>query len=284
MFGKACSNVGLGMLQRAWTILLAAMALLGEVAPREVGASCDVIPPAGPSFRGTVANTNRPFARPGDWVTLTLDATCHGSSPGFSGTAADQVVTVVFTPPAGGLRNVVALAENCAAVDTATCAARPDVAKAVCFPMNELGAPVALDRLDQRTLRFRFPDTDAQLLPAADDLGWTGPATIAVTAAGQPLPCQLASSACSTQMGALACVDALFDNNGTRRTSRRHSGGRGRAGNRATQEAGAGEGAGEGGVQLRPGLPVLPDGSSRRAGRSQRLLKAPAAASATSPV
>src|SRR5262249_11123254 len=147
-------------------------------------------------FRASLGNSDRPFARPGDWVTLTLDAMCDAASPGFSGTAANVVVSVIFTPPAGGPRNVVALATNCAAVDTASCAAQPDVAAPTCLPVNLPADPVALEIVDQRTLRFRFPDTDAVFVPPNDNLTLTGPATVAVSPVGQPLPCQLAGAPC----------------------------------------------------------------------------------------
>src|SRR5436309_3109413 len=67
--------------------------------------ACNIIPGTEKAFRSTLATADRPFARPGDWVELTLDPTCHSASPGFSTAAADQVVTVVFKP-ANGPRNV----------------------------------------------------------------------------------------------------------------------------------------------------------------------------------
>ncbi|MGH7786007.1 MAG: TolB family protein, partial [Candidatus Binatia bacterium] len=180
-----------------------------------VDAGCDVIPPAVESFRGTMGTTDRPFARPGDWVRITLDPACHNGSAGFPALASGAVVTVVFTPPAGGQRHVVALATDCGAVDLPSCVARPDVADAFCLTVNGPGGPLGLEPIDQRTLRFRFPDTDEQFAPPGDDLTFTGPASVAVTAAGAPLPCSLASQPCSRAGGLLACVDALYAENGT---------------------------------------------------------------------
>jgi len=136
--------------------LRVAMIVVCAGAARAAWATCNVIPSAALTFRGTLGNTDRPFARPGDWVTVTLDAACHGASPGFTGAASDTVVTLVFTPPAGGPRNVVVLATDCAQVDTAVCAAQPHVAGAACLQVNGPGAATVLERVDQRTLRFRF--------------------------------------------------------------------------------------------------------------------------------
>lgn len=182
-------------------------------AARPADAGCNVIPPAVESFRGTLGSTDRPFARPGDWLRLALDPACHGGSAGFAAAAGDHVVTIVFTPP-GGPRNVVALAENCGAVDTATCAARADVESATCLEVNGGGAP-GLEVIDSRTLRFRFPDSDGLFRDGDDDLTFSGPATIAVSAAGAPLPCGLASLPCTRVDGLRACVDRLRAENGT---------------------------------------------------------------------
>ena len=49
-----------------------ALSLLALASARESLAACNVIPPATPSFRSTLASTDRPFARPGDWMKLDL--------------------------------------------------------------------------------------------------------------------------------------------------------------------------------------------------------------------
>src|SRR5881296_804782 len=64
-------------------------------------ASCNLIPGTTTAFRGTLGTVDRPFARPGDFVRLSLDPTCHRSSPGFLAGADDHVVTVLFAPPRG---------------------------------------------------------------------------------------------------------------------------------------------------------------------------------------
>ncbi|MGH7895196.1 MAG: hypothetical protein ACREQL_11050 [Candidatus Binatia bacterium] len=189
------------------------MALLAGL--RRADAACNIIPPALPTFRGALGSTDRPYARPGDWVRLIRNPVCHGDATGFLGATGDQVVTIVFEPSAGGPRNIVALSTNCAAVDTATCGALPTVDTATCLPVNGVGTPVSLERLDDNLLRFRFPDTDDLLLGASDDVTFAGPATIAVTALGAPLPCGLAGATCTGQTGLRACVDALFAGDNT---------------------------------------------------------------------
>src|SRR5262249_50042865 len=68
-------------------------------------AACNVIPVASQTFGASQTTIDRPFAGPGDVVTLGLDPTCYTVEHTFSTTAGDQVVTVVFTPPEGGPRN-----------------------------------------------------------------------------------------------------------------------------------------------------------------------------------
>lgn len=181
-------------------------------------ASCNVIPGTTTAFRGVLGVADRPFARPGDFVTLTLDPACHGGSAGFTAAAGEQVVTIVFTPPQGR-RHVVVLAADCEALEAErrACAARIG-ATVTCRRANAPGAPVDLEtvaRDGRRALRFRFPDTDALFLDPEDDLTLTGPVTLAVTRRTAPLPCALADTACPGPSGVLACVDALFATEGT---------------------------------------------------------------------
>jgi hypothetical protein len=133
-------------------------------------------------------------------------------------------VTVVFRSPAGP-RSVEVLADDCAALEgrRRSCEERPDVGSATCVVATRLapdsaGGTVALPEilaLDEHRLRFRFPDSDAILLPAEDDLVFTGPAAIAVTAPDDPLPCRLASEPCRAEGGLFACVDALHAQDGS---------------------------------------------------------------------
>jgi hypothetical protein len=209
------------------------LSFLALASVREASAACNVIPPALPSFRSTLASTDRPFARPGDWMKLDLGLACHAAAPDFASRALDNVVTVVFTPP-DGPRTAVVLKESCAGFESAqgACAAQLGTGgRAFCLPTGGAASPsVAVE--GPRTLRFRFPDTDALLRAcvgglvsgapctgdadcvgggacssgADDDLTFTGPATILVTRAGAPPDCR---AACDAQGGA-PCVDELL--------------------------------------------------------------------------
>src|SRR5262249_27204525 len=131
----------------------------------DANAACNVIPAAQTTFRGTLGSTSQPFATPGDWVEVSLDSRCDGEgSPGFTGAGANQVVTIVFTPP-NGPRNVVTIAGDCGALEASrqACEARDDIDRAVCIPVNGPGQLRAIKRVDARRLQFRFPDTDSVL-------------------------------------------------------------------------------------------------------------------------
>ena len=185
-------------------------------------AACDAIPSARQTFRSTTASVDRPFAKPGDWVEIEIDEKCHGAER-FPDAAADYVVTIAFVPPADfvagtePVARVVALAkrppEIQAQVDA--CRARPDVASVTALRVNRPDRPKDVERRDERTLAFRFPDTDALLGAPDDDRTLSGPVRIAVTRAGEPLPCELASRGCGAVSGALACIDELFADDGS---------------------------------------------------------------------
>jgi Tol biopolymer transport system component len=176
-------------------------------------ACCNVIPGTTQSFRASQTTIDRPFAGPGDFVELTLDPTCSPVAREFSLQPADQVITVVFTPPHGALRNVIVLAVDCAAIAPALaqCAASAGVSPQ-CLPLSVAASDVQV--IDPHTLRFRFPDT-SPFLDSTTGLTFTGSATLAVTASGDALPCNLARQPCSAQPGLLACVDDLFATDGT---------------------------------------------------------------------
>ncbi len=188
-------------------------------------AACNVIPGTSRSFRGELGSADRPFAGPGDFVELRLDAACDATRLTDANgdgrvDATDFVVTVVFTPPddAAGSVNMVVLATDCQAADVARCRGSADFATVTCLEANRPGDPIALEVVErdgERSLRFRFPDTDPLVLGPDDDLTFAGPATIAVTAAGDPLPCALARSACAAQPGLVACVGRLLARDGT---------------------------------------------------------------------
>ncbi len=228
------SRCDCSVLQRIAFIATLFVGISGSAFPAR--ATCDAIPGTQQSFTSTLATTDRPYAEPGDWVRLSRDPVCHAASPGFATPPGEQVVTLVFTPP-GGARHVVALASDCGALESrrASCEERSDVATATCLAVNPGGQPTDLVVPDPDHLRFRFPDTDALFATCSggptpgtpclrnsecgggicatgqnDDRTLTGPVVIAVTRAGEGLPCELASASCSEVDGLLACVDRFF--------------------------------------------------------------------------
>jgi cysteine-rich repeat protein len=216
------------VLARSTCSIALACTLVSTFAHHPVHAACNTIPSASRAFRGALGSTDRPFAAPGDFVELRVQReTCDGASEGIQPTAAAHVVTLVYAPSDAGPRNVVVLTTDCGAVEgaRASCAARSDVAAATCFEVNGVGQPVGVvvgERDEQRRLLIRMPDTDLLLAPDGDDLTLSGPATIAVTLAGQALPCELASARCAantTLPGLVACVDEIFVRDGTCRTT-----------------------------------------------------------------
>jgi len=198
-------------------LLLAVRCLFG--APAE--AACNIIPGTTRTFRGARGVVDRPFAGPGDPVEIRLQPGCDDASPGFSSTATDQVVTLVFTPP-NGPRNIVLLAASCDDIEAQrqACAAAPGVANATCVAFNQTGTAPAVEISERdglRRLRFRFPNTDGLVDAADDGRTLSGPVAIAVTAAAAPapLPCDLGSMSCQQHEGLLACIDSLFAIDGT---------------------------------------------------------------------
>src|SRR5262249_11716666 len=174
-------------------VLLVAL-LVGASNPRAARPACNLIPQRSTSFAGVVGVTNRPFSAPGETVEVSLRR-CD-ASPGFSAVAGDQVVTLLFTPTGNGPRTVVVLATDCASLSTAlqTCGGTQGVSSAVCRTVAP-GAALAV-RTGGRALDFRFPDTDDLVETSSDRRTLTGPATIAVSRATDPLPCQLATNPC----------------------------------------------------------------------------------------
>src|SRR5439155_22745340 len=186
-----------------------ALALL-LVSGRRGFAVCNVIPGTTQTFSATQTTVDRPFAGPQDFVTLGLDPTCYAVERTFSTNPSDEAVTVAFTPRQNGPRSVVVLAPSCTAA--ATC---PGAARTTCLETNQPGRPLDVEVPDAQHLRFRFPDTDALVREATDALTLTGPVTIAVTRAGDPVPCALVTHPCADQTGLLACVDTLLAADGT---------------------------------------------------------------------
>ncbi len=191
-----------------------------------VHAGCNLIPQAQPAFRGALGTLDRPYAAPGDFVDVNVrPSLCDGTSPGVGSFPSDQEVTLLFTPSDGPRRVVVLTTAPCASLAgrLTTCEDTPGIASGgvACVQVNQPGDPIGVgvpvvDGVSH--LRFRFPDTDALLPPAGDRRGFTGPVTIAVTTAGAALPCGLATSTCENSaraLGLVACVDDLYDADGT---------------------------------------------------------------------
>lgn len=181
--------------------------------PWFAAASCDQIPGTANTFRGTLGNLSRPFVGPGDYFDVGLGSTCDSTSPGFASSAAEHVVTFVFQPPEGP-RNIVVLAADCNSLldETAACAAEAGVARVTCQSSTQggvLGVEL-VERGGKRRLRVRFPDTDALVGGPNDGRTLTGPTAVAVSHAGDPLPCGLASATCEEQSNVVACVDHFF--------------------------------------------------------------------------
>jgi len=200
---------------------------------RSAYAICDVIPGPTAEFRGALGTLNRPFAIPGvtgEQIKITLDfAGCDSASGGFldlggaAGAEDDYFVTLLFEPP-NGARNAIVLTTsgNLTACTSAVANALPALGggSASCrvVPPGTLQLRVP----SPSELELRFPDTDADLAPDGDDLTFTGPTTVAVTAVAAPVPFGLASARCADTPGLVACVDELYPDDGTCDNSAAH--------------------------------------------------------------
>ncbi len=200
----------IGTLARPAVSLVASIYLALGGPTQSADASCNQIPGTVGTFRGALGTVDRPFASPGDTVSLRLSQACDGDSSGFAESADQHVVTLLFTPPIGE-RSFVFVAQDCARLEAerTRCAAAPGVTRAVCVtPDPSLG--LAADRNGPR-LQFTVPDTDAILAPDADRRGLSGPAAIAVSRADAPLPCELARQDCANLTRAtIACIDRFY--------------------------------------------------------------------------
>ncbi|MCI0636987.1 MAG: hypothetical protein L0206_24190 [Actinobacteria bacterium] len=203
-----------------------------SVAPfSEADATCNVIPRATREFRGALGAANRPFASPGDFVRVRVrPAVCDGASTGFvdldpdGDRADDYVVTVLFDPPdAGAPRNAVVLAEDCTSpamtAELATCDTTLGAGTVSCVDVDGGAGASGLVVPDDENLSFRFPDTDDRVGTAIDDQTLTGPAKVVVTDVNAALPCDRATTRCANATGVVACVDELFEIDGTCRTA-----------------------------------------------------------------
>ena len=199
--------------RRALVAVVASCILLAAAAGAR--AACNLIPSASQTFRGTLGSTDRPFAGPGEFVELRIrPQVCDGASLGFLSTNPDQyAVTIVFTPPGAGPRNVVVVATDCTGIGTCGGAA-----STTCDPAGATGLAIVTRDGEQR-LQFRFPDTDALLGTASDGRTLTGPVTIAVTPRAAALPCALVTSPCSAVSSLTACIDDLYRLDGSCRAT-----------------------------------------------------------------
>ena len=195
-----------------WTIAVAVAAAAAGAPPAHAG--CNLIPGTAKTFNATLGATNRPFAAPGERLELRTRP-CDATAP----LAGNQVITVVFQPLNGAPPHAVALTAD------ASCSTNIDPKKAACDALLGgagrttcvAGAAANLQLVNRdgvSFLGFTFPDTDAQFGTPTDDLTFAGPAAIAVTAPGDPLPCGLATASCAAQTGLVACIDDFFASDG----------------------------------------------------------------------
>lgn len=191
------------------------------------GAACNIIPAAKASFRGFAGSVNRPFAKPGDWVEVSLAGGC-AASPGFVGQPSDFVVLLVFAPISGarhlvGLTSTPELVEprldECVGSSGVEFVSTPPSVLA-CGPGQAAGCGFILK--NERTLSFRFPTVHAVAIsPDGDPISLgprVGPVKIAVLRAGAPIPCELATTSCRLMpesAGLLACIDDLYADDST---------------------------------------------------------------------
>jgi len=184
-------------------------------------ASCNLIPQAQQTFRGARGAADRPYAAPGDFVELSLrPGVCEPAGAAFSATADDHIVTLVFTPPNNGPTRIVFLStDSCTSSDNLARAASCGATPASCVQVNQMGQPPGLllvHRRDALRLSFRFPDTDVLIDGANDDRTLSGSVRIAVsTASDTSLPCGLVTEPCRKRSGLIACIDELYELDGT---------------------------------------------------------------------
>src|SRR5262245_4242839 len=183
--------------------LIAAVAALSLSGP--VAADCNLFPGTSKAFNAELGASNRPFAAPGESVEIaTRDCDTGSISQGLPLTADNYVVTVVFQP-ASGPRRVVALTTDANCITAlgsrlTDCQNVPGVAGATCVGTPQSGLSI-VTRDGVRYLSFQFPDTDQFVGNPSDDFTLSGPAAVAVTEAGDALPCDLVSTTCLDQSG-----------------------------------------------------------------------------------
>ena len=200
------------LMNHFFSVLVALAATLAV--PDDARAGCNLIPGTAKSFSAALGATNRPYAAPGERLEIRLRS-CD-ASPGFLlRRRRSRRHPVVPSRAPARTRPRSCSRPTAASVDLAACSAAPGVVSATCgrWRAGELQTRIDVDERDRR-LTFTFPDTDALLAPDGDDVTLAGPVAIGVTAAGAPPACGLATAPCAAQTGLLACVDALYANDG----------------------------------------------------------------------
>jgi Tol biopolymer transport system component len=153
-------------LMRRQALCCAAAIALSALPAGRAAATCNLIPAAPTEYRSTQGTVSRAIAPPGDPVVVRVDLACNPTARGFDPVAANNHVTLHFVPPGSTLNPTLVTDVPVTGASVENCA---------------LGG----GRCD--TLRFTLPDTDAQLPPAGDGHGLTGPAEILVRAADNTL-------------------------------------------------------------------------------------------------
>ncbi len=146
----------------------------------------------------------------------------------------------MFQPPSGPSNAVILTADaDCTAIapQLAACNAALGGGTSTCVSSGGSGLEIREPNPGQRFLSMRFPAThtacsgggkdglrcdptqptdcpSGTCLAGGDSAGLVGPAAIGVSAPGDPLPCGLATSSCSSQSGLLACIDGFYANDG----------------------------------------------------------------------
>lgn len=200
-------------------------------------AACDVIPGALNEFRSALGSANTPFAAPDQLIQIRVrpqvcDTESQGlDAPSASGCIAPEALRVTFVFFDQSLNAVqpsaVVLARDCGLATDPSSAAYAaaqltGVASAECRPVDSgaLGmVSVPVTGGNECRLNVRLPATPK---PGVDpDFTLSGPARIVVSRSGAPLPAGLASTRCAVlaASGPLACIDELFQLDGTCDTS-----------------------------------------------------------------
>jgi len=211
----------------SFAALLTIAVLLASSSPARAG--CNVIPQAEKDFHGYLGFADRPFAGPGQFITLGLSplqctATGH-AFPTCGGTAPDVnelIATFFYKPRYSNTKHAAVIAMDCSTIDLSQgCGPAIPTDKAICVPANPPGVPNGL-RYDAQKglLSVRLPNGfckggNREYLPCetntecgggtCEELNpespLTGPLTIAVTCAKDGPPCKLANKTCKQVVG-----------------------------------------------------------------------------------